>query len=541
MTFRSPSDTQLPPLLAGGVGLSSVSDSSPVLASPSAREASLSGDSSVAPQPSPTTLPSPSTVFPSAPLSREQLHFSVVAKPTGAACNLDCQYCFFLSKELLYDIPRQQMSEETLQTYVAEFLAASPDGEVTMLWQGGEPTLRGLPFYRRLVELCEQYRRPTQRVVHALQTNGTLIDARWAQFLAENDVLVGVSIDGPERMHDAYRLNRGGRGTHAMVLRGWRHLQAAGVRCNVLCTVHHANEEHGGEVYRYFRDELGARYMQFIPIVERVEEKDVSQAESGWRVGEVPLLYRQAGRCVTSRSVRPEAYGRFLSEVFDEWYRTDVGDVFVQDIDSAVASLFGMNSVCVHAPECGTNMAMEFNGDVYACDHWVEPEWLVGNVARSPFSELASSEVMERFSRKKKDLSAECRACPFLRMCNGGCPKDRFVLLDDGSEQNYLCAGYRRFYSHVRPALVAMGRLIAGGREAREILRPEVRALVGAPEPVAPTPPSADCVVSPLAPDVGRLPLSFALQDVSAERERCCAPHSPPRSCCSSSRAPRLS
>ena len=190
------------------------------------------------------------------PLHRRRLPLSVVAKPTGAACNLDCQYCFFLSKELLYNVPRQLMSEETLEIYVAEYLAASGDGEVTMLWQGGEPTLRGLPFFRRLIELCETYRRPGQKVVHALQTNGTLIDEQWAAFLADNDVLVGVSMDGPPAMHDAYRLNRGGRGTHSMVLRGWRHLVDAGVRRNILCTVHAANQDHGAEVYRYFRDEL---------------------------------------------------------------------------------------------------------------------------------------------------------------------------------------------------------------------------------------------------------------------------------------------
>ena len=203
------------------------------------------------------------------PLTRRRLPLSVVAKPTGAACNLDCQYCFFLSKELLYNIPRQLMSEETLERYVAEYLAASADGEVTMLWQGGEPTLRGLPFFRRLVELCETYRRPGQRVVHALQTNGTLIDEEWAAFLADNDVLVGVSMDGPPSMHDAYRLNRGGRGTHSMVLRGWKHLVAAGVRRNILCTVHAANQDHAPRSTATSATELGATHLQFIPIVER--------------------------------------------------------------------------------------------------------------------------------------------------------------------------------------------------------------------------------------------------------------------------------
>ena len=213
------------------------------------------------------------------------LPFSVVAKPTGAACKLDCQYCFFLSKELLYDQKRQTMSEETLETYVKNFLSASLDGEVTMLWQGGEPTLRGLPFFERLIELCEKYRRPTQEVRHAIQTNGTLVTPSWATFFKEHNFLVGISIDGPAPLHDAYRLNRGGHGTHSMVIRGWEHLRHADVDTNILCTVHAANEDHGLEVYRYFRDELGAQYMQFIPIVERVPKEHLRQAELGWRSG----------------------------------------------------------------------------------------------------------------------------------------------------------------------------------------------------------------------------------------------------------------
>ena len=306
--------------------------------------------------------------------------FSVVTKPTGAACNLDCQYCFFLSKELLYDAAAQTMSEQTLERYVRAFLDSSPDGEVTMLWQGGEPTLRGLAFFERMVQLCELHRRPTQRVRHALQTNGTLITREWARFFADHDVLVGVSIDGPAELHDAYRLNRGGRGTHAMVVRGWELLAQAGVKTNILCTVNAANEDHGEEVYRYFRDELGARYLQFIPIVERVRAADLAQAERGWRSGTSALLYRQDGDCVTSRSTSPRSYGRFLCDVFDQWLASDVGQVFIQDVDSTLSAMFGSASVCVHAPRCGANMAMEFNGDVYACDHWVEPEWLVGSI-----------------------------------------------------------------------------------------------------------------------------------------------------------------
>ena len=409
---------------------------------------------------------------------------SVVAKPTGAACNLDCQYCFFLSKELLYDVPRQQMTEATGRTYVRRFLQASPDGEVTFLWQGGEPTLRGLPFYREVLRWCEEYRRPTQHVRHAMQTNGTLIDEQWASFLADNDVLVGVSVDGPAHMHDAYRLNRGGRGTHDMVVRGWRYLQDAQVRTNVLCTVNAANQDHPEEVYHYLRDELGARYLQLIPIVERVHHRDLATAEAGWRsTSGTRVLYTQSGHAVTSRSVRPDAYGRFLTAVFEEWVGRDVGRVFVQDFDAALSALFGIYPSCVHAPDCGVNLAMEFNGDVYACDHWVEPDWRLGNIHELSFGQLAATPTMRSFSRKKhEELSSQCRRCPVLSLCQGGCPKDRFATSRDGEEgQNYLCEGYESFYRAALPDLLVMSHLVRTGRAPAQIMDPGVRRALRPP------------------------------------------------------------
>ncbi|WP_245637409.1 anaerobic sulfatase maturase [Actinomyces vulturis] len=405
---------------------------------------------------------------------RRRLPFSVVTKPTGAACNLDCSYCFFLSKELLYDSARQVMDEETLERYVAQHLANSPDGEVTMLWQGGEPTMRGLPFFERVIELCEHYRRPTQSVTHALQTNGTLITPQWASFLARHDFLVGVSIDGPAPLHDAYRVNKAGRATHAQVIRGWKLLQDAGVRCNILCTVHAANQDHALEVYEYFTKDLGAEFIQFIPIVERVDVRELQKAEQGWSVG---LLYQQSGDAVTSRSVDPLAYGRFLTQIFDVWVTRDVGRIYVQDFDSALSAMFGIASVCVHAPECGNNFAMEFNGDIYACDHWVEPDWLLGNVRDMSFAEAASTERMNEFALKKSvELTAQCQRCTVRKFCHGGCPKDRFVKSVDGEDgQNYLCPGYEYFYRSIRPDLVAMARLIRAGQAPAEVMDPQVR------------------------------------------------------------------
>lgn len=448
---------------------------------------------------------------------------SVVTKPTGSACNLDCSYCFFLSKELLYNHRQQQMSEQVLERYIRAFLDAHPDGDVTFLWQGGEPTLRGIDFFASAVQMAQRLRRPNQIIHHALQTNGTLITQQWADFFARHDFLVGVSIDGPEPMHDRFRVNRAGRGSHAQVVRGWELLRKAGVRCNILCTVHAANQDHPREVYRYFRDTLGAEFIQFIPIVERVEEADLAQAEKGWRaaVGKArkagengsaegergALLYRQRGNAVTSRSVDPHSYGTFLCEVFDEWITADVGRVFVQDFDAALAAMFGQASVCVHAPECGNNVAMEFNGDVYVCDHWVEPEWLLGNVAGhssapQTFQELVNTPRMKEFAKKKNVLLPEqCRGCSVRRFCNGGCPKDRFVTVPAGggagagsencaagqaghsgqverSERalNYLCAGYKHFYETIKPDMVAMARLLRSGRPAADIMQPQVRA-----------------------------------------------------------------
>lgn len=269
-------------------------------------------------------------------------------KTDRASCNLDCSYCFFLSKELLYDQKTQRMSEETLEQFAYSFLAANPDGPVTFLWQGGEPTLRGIDFFKRAVELGKQYCRPAQMVRHAIQTNGTLIDEEWAQFFAANNFLVGISLDGPAALHDIYRTNRAGRATHAQVVRGWQYLQDAGVETNILSTVHAANQDHPLEVYRYFRDELQARYIQFIPIVERVREQQLHAVERGWNA-QTGILYRQDGTAVTSRSVSPEKYGTFLSTIFDEWIRNDVGDVFVQDFDSALSALFSRRRyACMH-------------------------------------------------------------------------------------------------------------------------------------------------------------------------------------------------
>ncbi|MHA7861053.1 anaerobic sulfatase maturase [Tessaracoccus sp. Y36] len=389
--------------------------------------------------------------------------FSVVSKPTGAACNLDCTYCFFLSKDLLYDEDKRQwMSPEQLDTFIREFLGGQPDGEVTLAWQGGEPTLRGLDFYRTAVELTRRYQRPGQRVQQSIQTNGTLLDDEWCRFLAEENFLVGLSVDGPQHLHDAHRVNKAGRGTHAQVIRGWEFLRKHGVETNILCTVNSANGDHGAEVYRYFRDVLGATFLQFIPIVERAGY----EAPDGKR-----LLYLQQGDDVTDRSVGPGQWGRFLSEVFDEWLKADVGRVFVQHFDVMLAARFGQYSLCVHSPECGTALAVEHNGDVYSCDHYVEPGYKLGNVADGGFQQYLQLPEQREFGRSKRtSLTEQCRRCPVRWACHGGCPKDRFATLADGEPgQNYLCEGYYGFFSHAAPTIELMARAVASGRPASDV------------------------------------------------------------------------
>lgn len=399
--------------------------------------------------------------------------FSLLAKPAGAACNLNCSYCFFLSKQVLWDASAQQMSPEVLRVWLASYLDSQPDGAVVIGWQGGEPTLRGIDFFRQAFQLARELARPGQQVSHSIQTNGTLLDDQWGELLAANQVLVGISLDGPAELHDAHRVNKAGRGSHAQVVRGWRVLQRHGVQANILCTVNSANADHPLPVYRHFRDELGARFVQFIPIVERVSAGEELLAEAGWldERGEF-VLYRQRGEQVTSRTVRPQQWGSFLVAVFDEWLSGDVGEVFVQHFDVALAALFGQYSLCVHAPGCGTALAMEPGGDVYACDHYVEPGYRLGNVLNQSLPAMLAAPQQRQFGRTKASgLPSQCRSCPVRWVCHGGCPKDRFVHTAAGEPGlNYLCAGYRQFFGHISPAIGRMAELVRAGRPAAEIM-----------------------------------------------------------------------
>ncbi|MBT1166944.1 anaerobic sulfatase maturase [Bifidobacterium simiarum] len=407
---------------------------------------------------------------------RRNIPFSAVCKPAGAACNINCEYCFFLSKDLLFDERGQRMSDETLETYIREYLFAQPDGPVEVPWQGGEPTLRGVEFFERTSELIRRYARPGQRVRQSIQTNATLINERWCELLRRENFLVGVSIDGPKEIHDRYRVNKAGRGTFDLTERGWRLLKQYGVETSLLCTVNNNNAKHPTEVYRFFRDDLGADFIQFIPIVERVPRQYRREAEHGWiKTSGERILYRQQGDEVTSRTVRPDDYGTFMTTIFDEWATHDVGRVYIQQVDSMLANYFGRPTLCTHSRTCGDALAVLHNGDVYSCDHFVEPGYRLGNITDPGvgFADLVGSAQQQAFgSRKSGTLPQRCLSCPMRWACNGGCPKDRLTHVEgERFPVNYLCRGFYRFFSHATPYIVRMAKEMMIGRSPEAMMR----------------------------------------------------------------------
>jgi uncharacterized protein len=386
--------------------------------------------------------------------------FHLLAKPTGATCNLDCAYCFFLDKELLYPGSRFRMSDEVLEAYIRQLIEAHQVDQVNIAWQGGEPTLMGLDFYRRAMELADKHRRPGMTFLNTMQTNGTLLDDEWGEFFKEHSFLIGISIDGPRQLHDVYRVDKGGAPTFDKVMRGLRLLQKHGVDHNILTTVNRVNADQPLEVYRFLRDEAGADWMQFIPVVERIDA-------DGLR------LY-QRGSTVSERSVLPEQFGRFLSTIFDEWVRNDVGRVYVQTFEAAIRNWVGLPSsgMCVFNETCGLGLAIEHNGDLYACDHFVEPNYFLGNIQDEHMVELVASEQQAKFGGDKRDtLPQYCLDCDVHFACHGECPKNRFLTTPDGDAGlNYLCAGFKHFFHHINYPAGIMAGLIRRGRPAAEVM-----------------------------------------------------------------------
>jgi uncharacterized protein len=410
-----------------------------------------------------TPLPDPDRAGPArrtepAAWQPEAVH--VLAKPTGAICNLACSYCFFLDKELLYEGDRFRMSDQMQETYIRSLIDMHRTPEVTVAWQGGEPTLMGIGFFRRAIELERTHAKPGMTFLNTIQTNGTLLTDEWCEFFAENDFLVGISIDGPQALHDAYRVDKRGEGTFDEVVRGLRLLQQHGVEYNVLTTVNRINSRYPLDVYRFLRDEAGATWMQFIPVVERVDQN-----------GEPADL---RGSFVSERSVLPEDFGAFLTAVFDEWVRRDVGTVFVQTFEAAARKWAGMeqSGMCVFNETCGLGLALEHNGDLYSCDHFVDPEFRLGNITEASIDDLVSGRRQYDFGRAKRDsLPRYCRECDVRFACNGECPKNRFTTTPDGEPGlNYLCAGYKQFFHHADRPLRMLVDVLRSGRPAGTVM-----------------------------------------------------------------------
>jgi uncharacterized protein len=326
----------------------------------------------------------------------------------------------------------------------------------------------GLDFFKRSVEFVEKFKKPNQQVQHTMQTNGTKLDDEWCAFFKENDFLIGLSVDGPKEVHDTYRVNKGGQGSFDQVMGGLEFLRKHEVDFNILCSVHAANSDRPLEVYRFFRDELGAEFMQFIPIVERATEQLLPLANLGWSedIGKERPLYVQQGNLITDRTVSAEQYGQFLSTIFDEWVMRDVGKVYVQLFDVALGSWIGQHNLCIFSPTCGNALALEHNGDLYACDHYVEPDYLLGNIMEERMIDLVASEKQRKFGQDKYDtLPKYCQECEVLFACYGGCPKNRFIETPDGEPGlNYLCAGYKKFFNHVKEPMRFMANELRHNR-----------------------------------------------------------------------------
>ncbi len=403
------------------------------------------------------------TSFPTVPLTRPvdaPPAFHLLSKPTGAICNLDCAYCFFLDKEVFYPGSKFRMSDEVLEQYIRQLIESHQTDAVNIAWQGGEPTLMGLDFYQRAIAIAEKYRRPGMRFVHTMQTNGTLLDDEWAAFFKEHNFLIGISLDGPRELHDVYRVDKGGQPTFDKVMRGVRLLQKHSVEFNVLTTVNRVNADYPLEVYRFLRDEVKTDWIQLIPVVERINENGLT-------------LYQQGGT-VSDRSVLPDQFGRFLIAIYDEWVRHDVGKIFVQTFEAALRNWLGMDSsgMCVFNETCGTGLAIEHNGDLYSCDHFVEPNYLIGNIQQDHLIQLVASPQQLKFGQDKRDtLPRYCRECDVRFACHGECPKNRFIETPDGEPGlNYLCSGFKLFFHHVDFSMKLMAGLIRRGREANEVM-----------------------------------------------------------------------
>lgn len=388
----------------------------------------------------------------------------VMAKPAGAACNLRCNYCYYLEKSRLYDGASQMMSDDILELFIKEYIASQTTPEVLFIWHGGEPLLRPISFYERAMELQQRYA-DGRRVDNCIQTNATLLSQEWCKFLGRNNFLVGVSIDGPVHLHDAMRMGHKGESSFRDVIRGIRLLEKYCIEWNAMATVNAANVRHPLEFYRFFRDELRCRYLQFTPVVERITTS-----------GGTPHLMHglEPHGEVTPYSITAEQWGAFLCTIFDEWVQSDVGELFVQLFDSTLANWVGAPAgVCTMACDCGHTAIVEHNGDVYSCDHFVFPEYRLGNLRECSLVDMMYGAQQRAFgARKRGSLPRKCLQCQYEFACHGECPRNRFITTADGEAGlNYLCEGYHAFFAHAAEAMDYMRTQLEQGLPPANVMR----------------------------------------------------------------------
>ena len=388
--------------------------------------------------------------------------FHAMVKPSGSECNIDCEYCFYLHKaDLLKHPSGSRMSEETLELHITQYIESQTGEAVVFSWQGGEPTLMGIDFFERVVELQKRAAKPGQRIENDLQTNGIALDATWANFLKQNNFLVGLSVDGPRELHDFYRKSRNGKPTFDYVVNAAKLLHQTGVPFAALCVVNRQNSKHGKAVYRFLVDKIAATRVQFTPAVEPRIFKESAPAKMNFAMA--PMQNTERTRpghpmaIVTDWSVDADDYGQFLCDVWDEWLAHDFGRIHVNLFETAVAQSAGMPAqMCTQAEFCGKALAVEHNGDVYSCDHFVYPEYRIGNIKSTHLGDLAFSETQVKFGMDKRNtLPKQCKECAYLKLCWGECPKNRLIKSRDGETGlNYLCSGLLRFYKHIDADMV---------------------------------------------------------------------------------------
>ena len=370
-----------------------------------------------------------------------------MAKPVGPRCNLRCSYCYYVGKETLFGQTPAHMDEETLESYIAQRIEAAAGSSVHFEWHGGEPTLLGLDAFKRIAQLQRKYRPGGYHITNGLQTNGLLLNANWADFFAREKWSIGLSLDGPAKLHDKYRKTVHGHPTHARVVRSFHMLRERGVFVNLLCVLNEANAAEPDETYAFFRG-IGARFLQFLPLVTPA-----------------------AGAQPHPAAATPDSIGAFLCRVFDLWIAGDVGRIVIQTFDEALRPIYGVpHALCIHSETCGQAAVLERDGSFYACDHFVDPEHLIGNLKERDFASLSRDPRLQAFGEAKaQTLPGACRTCAVLAFCNGGCPKDRIAPApEDGLPINYLCLAYQRFFTHARPALEQLANHMKAGRPLRE-------------------------------------------------------------------------